>query len=56
MIRISSRTRRLAGVGALVAGAFATAALGSGAGSRAPAGHGSLSTSRPRRWTAPPPG
>ncbi|HET7822390.1 MAG TPA: zinc metalloprotease [Ornithinibacter sp.] len=32
MIRISSRTRRLAGVGALVAGAFATAALGSGAG------------------------
>ncbi len=32
MIHISSRTRRLAGVGALVAGAFATAALGSGAG------------------------
>jgi len=32
MIRISSRTRRLAGAGALVAGAFATAALGTGAG------------------------
>jgi hypothetical protein len=32
MIRISSRTRRLAGAGALVAGAFATATLGSGAG------------------------
>ena len=32
MIRISSRTRRLAGAGALVAAAFATAALGSGAG------------------------
>ena len=32
MIRISSRTRRLAGAGALVAGAFATATLGCGAG------------------------
>jgi hypothetical protein len=32
MIRISSRTRRLAGAGALAAGAFATAAVGTGAG------------------------
>ena len=32
MIRISSRTRRLAGAAALVAGAFATAAVGTGAG------------------------
>lgn len=46
MIRISSRTRRLAGAGALVAGAFATAALGTGAGvATAGAATGSLTTS-----------
>ena len=46
MIRISSRYRRLAGVGALAAGAFATAALGTGAGlATAGAATGSLSTS-----------
>ena len=55
MIRISSRTRRLAGAGALVAGAFATAALGTAPASRAPAPP-PAPPPPPRCWPAPAPG